>query len=131
MGFFHRFTCTRPTPPVEGSGSRCRVVTLLPLSRKISFAKIIVGFIDATGVDHDALGIALNKALYNYMHGIGLDATCEAGSPSRSRAPRCRASHRRLTLTGSRIESMCCLASMRGVKTASHDLIHEGRRRRV
>jgi len=24
-------------------------------------------------VDHDALGVALNKALYNYMHGIGLD----------------------------------------------------------
>ena len=23
--------------------------------------------------DHDALGVALKKALYNYMHGIGLD----------------------------------------------------------
>ncbi len=32
-----------------------------------------VGFIDPTGVDHDAMGAALNKALYNYMHGIGLD----------------------------------------------------------
>jgi hypothetical protein len=38
-----------------------------------SFAKNDVGFIDPTGVDHDALGIALNKALYNYMHGIGLE----------------------------------------------------------
>jgi hypothetical protein len=38
----------------------------------ISFAKNDVGFIDPTGVDHDALGVALNKALYNYMHGIGL-----------------------------------------------------------
>ena len=27
----------------------------------------------STGTDHDALGIALKKALYNYMHGIGLD----------------------------------------------------------
>ena len=32
-----------------------------------------VGFIDPTGVDHDALGVGLKKALYNYMHGIGLD----------------------------------------------------------
>ena len=43
---------------------------LLPL---VSFAKNDVGFSDPAGVDHDALGIALNKALYNYMHGIGLD----------------------------------------------------------
>jgi Zn-dependent metalloprotease len=48
-------------------------VTLLPLP-KISFAKNDVSFIDSSGVDHDALGIALNKALYNYMHGIGLEA---------------------------------------------------------
>jgi hypothetical protein len=38
------------------------------------FAKNDIGFIDPTGVDHDTLGVALNKALYNYMHGIGLDA---------------------------------------------------------
>jgi hypothetical protein len=47
-------------------------VKLKPLP-PISFAKNDVGFIDPTGVDHDALGVALNKALYNYMHGIGLD----------------------------------------------------------
>jgi hypothetical protein len=37
------------------------------------FAKNDVQFDDPTGVDHDALGVALNKALYNYMHGIGLE----------------------------------------------------------
>ena len=47
-------------------------VRLKPLP-PISFAKNDVGFIDPTGVDHDALGVALNKALYNHMHGIGLD----------------------------------------------------------
>ena len=47
-------------------------VTLQPLP-PVSFAKNDVGFIDPTGVDHDALGVALKKALYNYMHGIGLD----------------------------------------------------------
>ena len=41
---------------------------------EIMFAKNDVEFVDPTGVDHDVLGTALNKALYNYMHGIGLDA---------------------------------------------------------
>ena len=58
---------------------------------KISFAKNDVGFIDPTGVDHDALGIALNKALYNYMHGIGLDADVRSwfsGRVPRTKVPR-------------------------------------------
>jgi radical SAM superfamily enzyme YgiQ (UPF0313 family) len=70
-GFFHRFTCTVHSPVGKNPGQYG--VTLLPLP-KISFAKNDVSFIDSSGVDHDALGIALNKALYNYMHGIGLDA---------------------------------------------------------
>jgi hypothetical protein len=47
-------------------------VTLQPLP-PVSFAKNDIGFHDPTGVDHDALGVALKKALYNYMHGIGLE----------------------------------------------------------
>jgi hypothetical protein len=37
-----------------------------------------VRFVDPTGVDHDALGVALNKALYNFMHGIGLEQDVRA-----------------------------------------------------
>ena len=37
------------------------------------FAKNDVGFTDPTGTDHDALGHGLKKALYNYMHGLGLE----------------------------------------------------------
>jgi hypothetical protein len=37
-----------------------------------------VGFIDPTGTDHDALGRGLKKAIYNYMHGIGLDEDVRA-----------------------------------------------------
>ena len=40
---------------------------------QVTFASNDISFIDATGVDHDAFGSALKKALYNYMHGIGLD----------------------------------------------------------
>jgi hypothetical protein len=47
-------------------------VTLAPLP-PTTFAKNDVPFTDPTGVDHDALGVALNQALYNYMHGIGLE----------------------------------------------------------
>jgi hypothetical protein len=32
-----------------------------------------VAFHDPTGPDHDYLGAGLRKALYNYMHGVGLD----------------------------------------------------------
>jgi hypothetical protein len=47
-------------------------VTLQPLPPG-AFAKNDIGFIDPTGTDHDALGLALKKALYKYMHGIGLE----------------------------------------------------------
>ena len=69
-GFFHRFACTVHSP--VGKNPADYGVTLLPLP-PVSFAKNDIGFIDPTGVDHGALGKALRKALYNYMHGIGLD----------------------------------------------------------
>ena len=69
-GFFHRFTCTVHSP--VGRDPAAYGVTLRPLP-PVSFAKNDVGFVDPTGVDHDALGPALKKALYNYMHGIGLE----------------------------------------------------------
>jgi radical SAM superfamily enzyme YgiQ (UPF0313 family) len=68
-GFFHRFACTAHSP--VGLHPEQYGITLKPLPT-ITFARNDVQFIDPTGVDHDKLGIALNKALYNYMHGIGL-----------------------------------------------------------
>ncbi|CAN7217936.1 B12-binding domain-containing radical SAM protein [Rhizobacter sp. LjRoot28] len=69
-GFFHRFACTVHSP--VGQDPAAFGVTLEPLP-PVSFAKNDVGFIDPTGVDHDMLGQGLKKALYNYMHGIGLE----------------------------------------------------------
>ncbi len=69
-GFFHRFACTVHSP--VGRSPEEYGVTLQPLP-PVTFAKNDVGFTDPTGVDHDALGVALKKALYNYMHGIGLE----------------------------------------------------------
>lgn len=69
-GYFHRFTCTVHSP--VGKNPDEYGVVLLPLPEG-AFAKNDIGFVDPTGVDHEAMGRALNKALYNYMHGIGLD----------------------------------------------------------
>ena len=69
-GFFHRFACTVHSP--VGRDPAQYGVTLQPLP-EVTFAKNDIGFFDPTGVDHDRLGVALKKALYNYMHGIGLD----------------------------------------------------------
>jgi radical SAM superfamily enzyme YgiQ (UPF0313 family) len=69
-GYFHRFACTVHSP--VGKNPAEYGIKLKPLP-PISFATNDVEFSDPTGVDHDALGQALNKALYNYMHGIGLD----------------------------------------------------------
>jgi radical SAM superfamily enzyme YgiQ (UPF0313 family) len=69
-GFFHRFTCTVHSP--VGKHPEDYGVTLSS-SKAAPFANNDVNFTDATGIDHDAFGPALKKALYNYMHGIGLD----------------------------------------------------------
>jgi radical SAM superfamily enzyme YgiQ (UPF0313 family) len=69
-GFFHRFACTVHSP--VGQRPQDYGVTLQPLPPG-TFARNDIGFIDPTGTDHDTLGVALKKALYNYMHGIGLE----------------------------------------------------------
>ena len=69
-GFWHRFVCTVHSP--VGLRPQDYGVTLQPLPPG-RFARNDVAFTDPTGTDHDALGVGLKKALYNYMHGIGLD----------------------------------------------------------
>ncbi|MBI5899833.1 MAG: radical SAM protein [Rhodocyclales bacterium] len=74
-GFFHRFTCSVHAPVGLHPGQYG--VSLKPLAPG-GFAKNDVGFIDPAGVDHAELGKALNKALYNYMHGLGLEQDVRA-----------------------------------------------------
>jgi radical SAM superfamily enzyme YgiQ (UPF0313 family) len=69
-GFFHRFACTVHSP--VGMNPADYGVTLQPLPAG-TFARNDIAFIDPTGVNHDVLGVALKKALYNYMHGLGLE----------------------------------------------------------
>jgi hypothetical protein len=69
-GFFHRFACTVHSP--VGLNPKEYGIELIPLP-PVSFGKNDIGFIDPTGVDHDLLGLGLKKAIYNYMHGIGVE----------------------------------------------------------
>src|SRR5574343_431436 len=73
-GFFHRFVCTVHSP--VGQTPEAYGVQLGPLP-PVTFAKNDIGFIDPTpmpeGVDHDVLGKGLRKAIYNFMHGVGLE----------------------------------------------------------
>jgi radical SAM superfamily enzyme YgiQ (UPF0313 family) len=69
-GFFHRFTCTVHSP--VGKHPEEYGVTLSRPPR-VTFASNDINFTDATGTDHDRYGAGLKKALFNYMHGIGLD----------------------------------------------------------
>ncbi len=70
-GFFHRFACTVHSP--VGQTPADYGVQVVPLP-PVSFAKNDIAFIDPTGTDHDTLGRGLKKAIYNYMHGVGLEA---------------------------------------------------------
>lgn len=87
-GFFHRFTCTVHSP--VGQHPEAYGVTLHPPVNP-TFASNDINFTDATGIDHDRFGGALKKALYNYMHGIGLENDVREwfeGSVPRTRVPR-------------------------------------------
>jgi hypothetical protein len=73
-GFWHRFACTVHSPvgrQPQDYGVQLVAQPAQPPGRL--FARNDIGFIDPTGVDHAALGPGLKKAIYNYMHGLGLD----------------------------------------------------------
>jgi hypothetical protein len=77
-GFFHRFACTVHSP--VGQAPEEYGIRLRPLP-PVTFAKNDIGFDDPTGVDHDALGVVLRKAIYNFMHGIGLEEDVRSWFP--------------------------------------------------
>jgi len=74
-GFWHRFTCTVHSPVGQDPQAYGVQLVLPPAG---NFGRNDIGFIDPTGTDHDALGAGLKKALYNYMHGLGLEEDVRA-----------------------------------------------------
>jgi len=75
-GFWHRFSATVHSP--VGRDPEKFGIRLLPLAEKEKsihglFAENDLRFLDPTPVDHDSLGLGLRRALYNFMHGQGLE----------------------------------------------------------
>jgi hypothetical protein len=69
--FWHRFTATAHSPV----GTSPKVFKIqLRKAPKITFAKNDVEYDDPVGTDHDLFAAGLRKAIYNYMHGVGLDS---------------------------------------------------------
>jgi radical SAM superfamily enzyme YgiQ (UPF0313 family) len=82
--FWHRFAAT--THSVIGAEPQRFGIRLDPIPS--TFARNEIAFVDPLGVDHDALGDGLRRAVYNYMHGMGLDE--DVRSWFRAAVPRSR-----------------------------------------
>ncbi|MCE9612664.1 MAG: radical SAM protein [Lentisphaerae bacterium] len=70
-GYWHRFALTVHSPIYKDPGAygiQLKPAPHAPFARNEAF------FVDPVGTDHEALGTGLRKALYNYMHGVGLEA---------------------------------------------------------
>jgi radical SAM superfamily enzyme YgiQ (UPF0313 family) len=73
--FWHRFAATAHSP--VGRDPEAYGIRLVPMP-EVTFARNDLPFEDPTGCDHDVLGVGLDKALYNFMHGNGLDEDVRA-----------------------------------------------------
>ncbi|HZL20526.1 MAG TPA: radical SAM protein [Polyangia bacterium] len=83
--FWHRFAATVHSP--IGMAPKRFGIRLLPQAS--TFARNEIPFQDPVGTDHDFLGRGLRKALYNYMHGVGLELDVRSWftePPARSRS---------------------------------------------
>jgi len=87
--YWHRFAATAHSP--IGLEPRRYGITLKP-PPAVTFAHNDIVFEDPVGTDHDFLGGGLRRALYNYMHGIGLDADVREWFGQRPRGKRRRSS---------------------------------------
>ncbi len=82
--YWHRFALTVHSP-VFAHPERFGVRAVAPAG---TFARNEVAFTDGRRTDHARLGTALRRAVYNYMHGAGLDADVRAWFARRAPKPR-------------------------------------------
>jgi hypothetical protein len=68
--YWHRFSVTAHSP-IGKDPSKFGIKLLK--APAVSFAKNDLAFEDPTPCDHDAMGVGLRKALYNYMLGLGFE----------------------------------------------------------
>ncbi len=73
-GFWHRFAATAHSPIGQKPALYGIRLRKEPNEKGARFARNEVPFVDPVGTDHERLGEGLRKALYNFMHGAGLEA---------------------------------------------------------
>jgi radical SAM superfamily enzyme YgiQ (UPF0313 family) len=73
--YWHRFAATAHSP-IGLNPEKYGITLRTPPD--ITFAHNDLAFDDPVGTDHDYLGRGLRKALYSYMHGVGLDQDVRA-----------------------------------------------------
>jgi len=72
--FWHRFAATaHSTIGREPETYGIRLAREPAVPDKRMFARNELGFVDPTGCDHELFGPGLRRALYNFMHGLGLE----------------------------------------------------------
>ncbi|MDX2093957.1 MAG: radical SAM protein [Kofleriaceae bacterium] len=88
--FWHRFTATVHSP--IGKQPKLFGIKLhrAPRTRAPRFARNDVGFDDPTGTDHAALAAGLRTAVYNYMHGVGLEEDPRAWFGRKAKLPKAK-----------------------------------------
>jgi radical SAM superfamily enzyme YgiQ (UPF0313 family) len=97
--FWHRFAATAHSP----IGLHPKRFGIRLLEAPTRFARNEIPFEDPTGTDHDFLGRGLRKALYNYMHGVGLDLDVRAWFSDGERPPSPARAGRRGARPGRRV----------------------------
>jgi radical SAM superfamily enzyme YgiQ (UPF0313 family) len=80
--FWHRFTATAHSP-IGRQPERFGITLRKPPA--ITFARNDLAFDDPTGCDHDVFAAGLTTAVYNFMHGLGLDADPRSWFQTRGR----------------------------------------------
>ncbi len=85
--YWHRFSVTAHSPVGQNPNFFGVKVTeaKLPAAKK-RFARNDLPFSDPTPVDHAEMGEGLRKALYNYMHGVGMELDVRSWFPPRPKA---------------------------------------------
>ena len=70
--YWHRFLTTVHSPVAKAPEKFGVVLAKSQAPSEGLFSEYEIPFTDSVQVDHDRLGIGLKKALYNYMHNIGM-----------------------------------------------------------
>ncbi len=76
--YWHRFMCTAHSPVGLNPDKFKIKIHPIKIPKEGLFAKNTLHFTDSIDIDHDTLGLGLKKAIYNFMHGIGLEEDVRA-----------------------------------------------------